>query len=40
MINAWGAPFSDGWEHWRPEPHWPVPELPADWDRTAARLTP
>ncbi|MFG3252655.1 DUF402 domain-containing protein [Streptomyces sp. NPDC048172] len=32
-IRAWGAPFADGWEKWRPDPSWPVPELPADWDR-------
>ncbi|QXE34931.1 DUF402 domain-containing protein [Streptomyces sp. GMY02] len=36
-ITAWGAPFRDGWEHWRPEPHWPVPELPDDWDRAPVR---
>ena len=24
-------PFCDGWEHWRPDPSWPVPELPTDW---------
>ncbi|MEU5398579.1 DUF402 domain-containing protein [Streptomyces sp. NPDC005963] len=38
VIHAWAAPFSEGWEHWRPDPGWRVPELPADWDRTAARL--
>ncbi|MFI1013909.1 DUF402 domain-containing protein [Streptomyces sp. NPDC020965] len=37
-VRAWGAPFSDGWEHWRPDPEWPVPELPADWDRTPVRM--
>ena len=21
-IRAWGAPFSDGWQHWRPDPAW------------------
>ncbi|MFI9719024.1 DUF402 domain-containing protein [Streptomyces sp. NPDC052396] len=35
-IEAWGAPFTSGWEHWRPDPAWPVPSLPADWD--ACRL--
>ncbi|MFE3825065.1 DUF402 domain-containing protein [Streptomyces sp. NPDC059092] len=39
LIGAWGAPFRDGWEHWRPEPHWPVPRLPDGWDRTPAGLT-
>ncbi|MFD4142379.1 DUF402 domain-containing protein [Streptomyces sp. NPDC058572] len=37
-IGSWTAPFCDGWEHWRPDPSWPVPHLPADWDRTPARL--
>lgn len=36
LVRAWGAPFSAGWEDWRPDPAWPVPELPADWDRTPA----
>ncbi|MFF5918340.1 DUF402 domain-containing protein [Streptomyces flavochromogenes] len=39
-IKAWGAPFSDGWENWRPDPAWRVPELPADWDRTPAHTAP
>ncbi len=30
VISAW--PFPTGWEDWRPDPAWPVPELPADWD--------
>lgn len=30
-IAAWGPPFCDGWEHWRPDPRWPVPSLPDDW---------
>ncbi|MFI1398337.1 DUF402 domain-containing protein [Streptomyces sp. NPDC020681] len=38
VIQAWGAPFSDGWEHWRPDPSWRTPELPADWDRTPVPL--
>lgn len=38
-IRAWEAPFSAGWQHWRPDPSWPVPPLPDDWDRTAAHLT-
>ncbi|MGW7353566.1 cytidylyl-2-hydroxypropylphosphonate hydrolase [Streptomyces sp. NPDC054784] len=32
-IREWGSPYADGWEHWRPDPHWPVPSLPDDWDR-------
>ncbi|GAA2455211.1 DUF402 domain-containing protein [Streptomyces mauvecolor] len=39
VIEAWGRPFSDGWEAWRPDPLWPVPALPADWDRTPAHMT-
>jgi hypothetical protein len=38
-ITAWGPPFSDGWQHWRPDPEWGVPSLPDDWDRTPARLS-
>ncbi|WP_327343725.1 DUF402 domain-containing protein [Streptomyces europaeiscabiei] len=37
-IRAWGRPFSDGWQHWRPNPAWGVPSLPDDWDRTPAHL--
>ncbi len=32
-IGAWAAPFRDGWEDWRPDPRWPVPRLPHDWNR-------
>ncbi|RSS82127.1 DUF402 domain-containing protein [Streptomyces sp. WAC06614] len=39
LIKAWGSPFSDGWEHWRPDPAWDVPVLPEDWDRTPAHMT-
>lgn len=38
-VQAWGPPFSEGWERWRPDPKWTVPLLPADWDRTPARLS-
>lgn len=32
MIERWEPPFSDGWEErWRPDPAWPLPELPDDW---------
>ncbi|MEU2155045.1 DUF402 domain-containing protein [Streptomyces sp. NPDC019396] len=34
VIRSWGPPFSDGWEDWRPDPGWAVPELPADWNHT------
>ncbi|MFF8642054.1 DUF402 domain-containing protein [Streptomyces sp. NPDC015345] len=39
VIEAWGPPFSDGWQHWRPDPSWVVPPLPDDWDRTPARVS-
>ncbi|MDX2697087.1 DUF402 domain-containing protein [Streptomyces ipomoeae] len=39
VIRAWGSPFADGWQHWRPNPAWGVPSLPDDWDRTPARLS-
>ncbi|ARF57198.1 DUF402 domain-containing protein [Streptomyces gilvosporeus] len=37
-IGAWGSPFADGWENWRPDPGWEVPPLPRNWDRPADRL--
>jgi len=39
VIRAWGPPFSDGWQHWRPDPSWAVPSLPKDWDRTPAHVS-
>ncbi|MFJ4710884.1 DUF402 domain-containing protein [Streptomyces sp. NPDC088785] len=39
VIERWGHPFRDGWQHWRPDPAWPVPDLPADWDRTPAHVS-
>ncbi|KUJ66061.1 hypothetical protein ACZ90_40100 [Streptomyces albus subsp. albus] len=36
LVSTWGAPFDGGWEDWRPDPSWGVPELPIDWDRTPA----
>lgn len=29
IVAERGAPFTDGWETWRPNPSWPHPELPA-----------
>jgi Protein of unknown function (DUF402) len=31
VLEEW--PFPTGWENWRPDPGWPVPRLPAGWDR-------
>ncbi|MER6255961.1 DUF402 domain-containing protein [Streptomyces sp. NPDC001584] len=39
VITEWGAPFSGGWEDWRPDPVWRIPALPEDWDRTPAHMT-
>ncbi|WP_411041644.1 DUF402 domain-containing protein [Streptomyces collinus] len=39
VIEAWGTPFADGWEDWRPDPSWGVPSLPEDWDRTPAHVS-
>lgn len=39
VIGAWGTPFSDGWQNWRPDPSWTVPPLPDDWDRDPAHTT-
>lgn len=27
VVRAWNSPFCDGWEHFRPDPAWPVPAL-------------
>lgn len=32
-VRAWGSPFGEGWENWRPDPEWPIPRLPVDWAR-------
>ena len=28
--NLW--PFNAGWEHWQPDPAWPIPAIPDGWD--------
>lgn len=28
VIDAWGPPFCDGWENFKPDPSWPIPKLP------------
>lgn len=37
VIEDWGSPFRDRWQDWRPDPGWPVPSLPGDWDRLIAQ---
>lgn len=32
-IEAWSAPFDEGWENWRPDPEWPLPSIPEGWDQ-------
>lgn len=27
LVADWGPPFRDGWEHFRPDPDWPIPGL-------------
>ena len=27
VVAAWGSPFCDGWEHFRPDPAWPIPRF-------------
>ena len=27
LVADWGPPFRDGWEHFRPDPDWPIPAL-------------
>jgi len=31
VLDEW--PFPTGWEDWRADPSWPVPQLPEGWDR-------
>jgi uncharacterized protein DUF402 len=33
LVRAWGRPFCEEWTEWRPDPRWPTPRLPPDWDR-------
>ena len=32
LIERRASPFCDGWESFRADPRWSVPELPAGWD--------
>ena len=32
QMQSGRPPFNGGWESWRPDPAWPIPELPAGWD--------
>ncbi|HXH80472.1 DUF402 domain-containing protein [Nocardioides sp.] len=28
VVSRWGPPFCDDWERFRPDPEWPIPDLP------------
>ena len=32
LMQAREPPWDDGWEHWHPPAHWPMPQLPEGWD--------
>ena len=32
-LQARISPFADDWEMWIPDPAWPIPSLPPNWDR-------
>lgn len=32
-IDSRAWPFDAGYEHWRPDPSWPIPAMPDDWGR-------
>jgi hypothetical protein len=36
QLESRQTPFCDGWEHWQPNPAWPIPELPLGWDELPA----
>lgn len=30
-LEAGISPFGEGWEKWRPDPAWKIPQLPPNW---------
>ena len=34
LMNERRPPFNGGWESWRPDPSWRMPELPSGWNLT------
>jgi predicted RNA-binding protein associated with RNAse of E/G family len=30
-VDAWRSPFDESWEHWQPDPGWPLPHVPDGW---------
>ncbi|MBO0842941.1 MAG: DUF402 domain-containing protein [Nocardioides sp.] len=37
VVARWGSPFRDGWETFRPDPAWELPQLPEAYDFTPGR---
>ena len=37
-IESGGPPFDGSWEQWRPDPTWPTPVLPDNWNSEPAVL--
>ena len=35
-VRTRASPFDRDWESWRPDPSWPMPELPPGWDAVEA----
>jgi hypothetical protein len=33
LLDSGRRWWSDEWADWQPDPHWPAPKLPVDWDR-------
>lgn len=31
-MRRGAPPFDEDWSMWRPDPDWPIPDLPEDWD--------
>jgi hypothetical protein len=36
VVRRWAPPFCAGWEDWRPDPEWTVPQLPVEVAAAAA----
>jgi hypothetical protein len=32
-VEAWLAPFAEGWETWTPDPEWRLPSVPPGWEK-------
>jgi protein associated with RNAse G/E len=36
-VQSAASPFDTSWQAWRPEPAWPIPQLPANWAQVVER---